>query len=247
MPGRVNWRQAIAEVSLLFLGAALALSVDAWTDRRTQLATEREHLLALRADFEANDSIYREGLRAHQDQLAHIRAFLKLLDGPPESVPVDSLTGMVRRAFVWDDFVPVLATYHDLVGSGALSVLRSDSLRIALAGFDSYVIGKLPLNDLALDQWSSQVTPFFIQHLHVSEMYGERGTFEFEGQLNPGYDLGPPISRFQADSESVWSREFANLLAIRALSIGDAINFAGPAIESISNILGLIDDGLATD
>jgi len=57
---RVNWRQAIAEVSLIMVGILGALAVDSWWDERAERVAEVEYLQSLKADFEAN----REGLNA---------------------------------------------------------------------------------------------------------------------------------------------------------------------------------------
>lgn len=244
MAGRVNWRQAVAEVALILVAAAVALGVDSWVDGRQNASAERRYLIGLRSDFVSTDSAFRANVRATAEQQEHIRRFIDVLRAPPRSVASDSLGRMVRKAFLWLDFVPVLATYRDLVGSGELSLLRSDSLRVALAEFESYVESIRPYNAAALEQWNLQVTPYYIENFDVTELYGSSAPLHIGDLVAPAYDLGAPVDRVRSSEDAYWSREFLNLLAIRAVSLGDAIALVEPAIDRAGTILRLIDKSL---
>lgn len=247
MTRKVNWWQAFAEVGILVAGVALALAADAWADRRAERAEERSYLLALRADFETTDSIFRYRLAGQNAQINHNKELIQLLSQPVGAVPVDSLDGLVRRAFLWTPFVPVLATYEDMVNSGDLRLIRSSDLREGMAEFVSYMEGIAPYNEGALDQWTHQVTPFMIRNLNVTEIYGPSSDISEAGfDSLPGYEWGPPIERIESLEQAYWSREFANLVAVRTIGLGDTARFVSGGLDQVATILALIERELST-
>ena len=159
MASNINWGQAFAEVSLIFLGVLLALGTEAWVSSNQDRAQEQEYLNSLRRDFLLTDSTFRDKLQGVADQRQHNRDFLQLLQGEPGSVPVESLSRQVRKVFLWDGFEPVLATYNDLVNSGNLGLIRNNELRIAMAEFSSYMDSSRLLIDWPMQQWTNQVLP----------------------------------------------------------------------------------------
>lgn len=238
---KVNWSQAIAEVGLLLLGAGIALGVDSWRDRANELAAEQRYLTSLRTDFETTDSVFRFNLAAYEDQLRHNAAFLEILAGPVGSVAPDSLARLVRKSFLWGGFTPVLATYRDMTNSGDLRLLRNDELRLALAQFESVIEETESLNRLALDQWNTSVTPYYIGHFNVTDLYGSESRFQW-GQMEVEPYRMPLVDRIQVDPNSYWSREFVNLIAVRNISLGDAILHGTRSLGSIGMVLQLIDE-----
>ena len=104
-----------------------------------------------------------------------------------------------------------------------------------------------PYNDGALDQWSNQVTPFYIEHFNVTDLYGPNSTVKLGDYEIPGIDWGPPVERIQSNEAAFWSREFLNLLAVRTIGLGDTVRFIGLALVRVETILGLIDESLGMD
>ena len=237
---------AIGEVVLIVVGILIALKISNWNEGRADLIREQEHLRGLKTDFLATEARLQREIKFTAEQLRHVRAFIQLLQGEPGSVPSDQLAGMVRKSFFAGKFKPILATYTDIVNSGDLSLLRSEELRSKLAVFDAYWLKVETTLDYAVQQWSSQVTPYYIKHFNVTDMYGAHATVRMEDvdMVLPGYEMGPPIERIQPNEDAFWSREFLNLLAIRALSLGDTLQDLQPAITQTQGILTLIDESL---
>jgi hypothetical protein len=244
MRNTVNWRQAVAEVGLLLIAAAVALAIDSWSDASRERTDERSHLLSLRSDFVATDSTFQVQLGGTEQQAEHVRRFIKTLEGQPGSVPTDSLSGMVRESFLWYRFAPVLTTYSDLVNSGDLGLLRSDSLRAALAEFIGYMDEIGPFLDMGQAQWEDQVTPYYVRHFNVAILYGPRSAFAVADTTNPGYNMGSEVPRIRSEEAAFWSREFLNLLAVRMIILEDTIYFVERAVVRVKRIMRLVDDAL---
>ncbi len=246
MPSKVNWQQAFAEVSLLIVGAALALSADSWADSKRERAEERDYLASLLADFQATDSIFRANLADQDNLIRHGRFLIQTLAAEPGSVPVDSLDRMVRKAFLWSKYSPVLATYEDMVNSGDLRLIRNDSLRAAMADFASWMEVVSAFNDATLEMWSDLVTPFFIRHFDFTDLYGPDSAVDWGTGTLPGYEWGPQLTRIESAEEAYWSREFVNILAVYMASSVDTSRLAGQAVTRLERILSTLEAELAT-
>lgn len=237
---RVNWGQALAEVALLLLGAGVAFGLDSWRDEAADRAAERGYLMALRTDFEATDSLFRLTLRGYEDQLRHNEAFLELIADPAESVPSDGLARMVRKAFQWGDFEPQLATYRDMNNSGDLRLLQNDSLRLALAEFEAVVETMGSLNQVALDQWSGPVSQFMVENLNTTVIYGSDSGFQWGDVWIDPIGHTPAVDRSGDGGDRYWDQEFANHLAIRNVTLTDAMFWGEQSIGLVGDVLRLI-------
>jgi len=227
---KINWPQAFAEVGLLALGVALALLADSAWDRRQERAEERGYLQALQLDFEASRTQFQHTLDGNRQTLEHDLRLLELLAGQPGSVSSDTLSGLVERAFWWLEFEPVLATYSDMVNSGDLRLIQSDTLRLEIAKFETYVDMLDKVSEEGLYQWNQLQVPFLVQNLSVSRAY--------EGYLD---EVSFPQSRHEPDEAAFWGREFENILSVKILSLSDILLVGGAGLDHIERILRLIE------
>ena len=226
---RVNWHQAFAEVSLLALGVGLALLADGWWEGRQERAEEAQYLTSLRSDFAASQRAFSETLARNRETRDHNLMLLELLAGDVGSVSVDSLSVLIPAAFWWTGVDPVLATYEDMVNSGDLRLIRSDSLRIEMAAFVRFIETVESLNDAALLEWKDLQAPFMVDHLAVTGAYGSYGERTF------------PDGRHSPDEEALWGRALENIIAIKVINLEDLIRNLDQALRQIETILHLID------
>jgi hypothetical protein len=123
---------AIGEVVLIVVGIMIALSLDSWWTARQERAEERELLVSLQADYRANLS----SLRADREKLTNLVAaadrILKYMDGVEAADPARDL----RRLTAYSTFDPSNGALNDIIGSGALELIKSDSLRIRLSRWE---------------------------------------------------------------------------------------------------------------
>ncbi len=169
---RVNWRQAIAEVSMIMLGILGALAVDSWWDERAERAAEVEYLQSLKVDFEAN----REELKAS------IEVERRKIDIGKEihSIIQSSLTKIQQREineklgqFYWvNRWEPATGTYDEMMGSGHFSYIQSRSLRIKLSKYEKILETIKSAEGGMFTVWDSEQGPFFIEHLLFSNLVG---------------------------------------------------------------------------
>ena len=233
MKKNVNWSQAFAEVVLLGVGVALALLADSWYQAQENRTEEAAYLQALRTDFEETIANLTRNLEFN----ARIRdgnlEFLELLASPRDSVSPQRLQELSADAFYINLFQPVLGTYRDMVNSGKLELLRSDSLRIALASFETDLEIAQAVVQEGFQQYNDIQVPFLIENLDVrAHNGGEHRGIRF------------PDPRREPRIDAYWSIEFENILATAIVSKGDIIAEGENLIRAAEMVLRLIDDSV---
>jgi hypothetical protein len=238
---------AIGEIALVVIGILIALQVNNWNEEQSRLEEEKGHLLALQKDFISAEATFTIMLGAVEEQLTHNEQLLTFLSGAPGNIPGDSITGMLRKAFIDVPFGVQVTSYSDLVNSGKFSILRSEKLRRALSEFETANTLVDNYAEKAARQWAGQVTEFFIKNLDVSAIYGRNSDVSWDNPgipLSTGYPNTPPNLRFDSDTEALWGRELANRLAIKNVLLEDSAVSARDALRLIQYIYPLIEESL---
>ena len=240
---RVNWSQAVAEVVLLLGGAALALGVDSCQGAAEDAAVEHAYLTSLRRDFEEASATLEQREALVAEQLEHNQAFLEILAGPVGAVGVDSLSLLVRPAFVMRLSQPEIVTYRDLVSSGNLGVLTSELLRASLVRYDLSLNEVEAITAVSMDQWASLQSSYFIANLNTTTVYG-RESLSAVTAADSSWVLAhtPIVAHISTDPGAFWSREFVNLLAIRNLTLSDEIRLVRVSLELAREISRQLED-----
>ncbi len=228
---RVNWRQAIAEVSLIMVGILGALAIDSWWDERVERSAEVEYLQSLKADFEVN----REGLKAgleHEHQIINIGKEI-------HSIIQSDLTKIQRKeiiekigAFYWMYSWPsATGTYDEMIGSGHLSYIQSSALRIKLSTYANQLESTTTVEEGMETAWFLVHSPFLLEHLLFSNL---GWTEDYV-----------PDSRFSENFQALETREFWNLVSEWMSGSYGVIRNYERAINQGNEILELIDVELA--
>ena len=208
----------LGELALITAGVLLALMADAAWDSRQERAKERDYIqslrgemLSARAEFES-DVATRESHRAVLDSLASELFQRQAADS--------TVVAWLRVANTLSSvFFPPTAVFDDLVSSGNLRLIRSDSLRFALMEY-------------------AQHSP----RLRFAE--GREQTL-IETQLLPyvvgSIDLTLNHPRAEEISALLASSTFRSLLAVRRERL-EAINFWGrPVGESLDRVIEMLE------
>ena len=229
----INWGQAFAEVLLIFLGVAIALLADRWADERSERSEERQYLQALQADFLETEVSLEQSLADVQANRDVKLEFMALLQGPPEAVPEDRLSRLIRESFYMQMLSVRLATYADMVNSGDLRLLRNAQLKLELAEFENQWRDYRMIIAEGFDQWNLLHVPFLVANTKVANLYSS-GYFNVEFPSD-----GTPIER-----DAIWSREFENILAVSIITREDMLVVGEQLLVQAREILALIDRSL---
>ncbi|NOR36292.1 MAG: hypothetical protein GQ577_06045 [Woeseiaceae bacterium] len=141
----IPWKRISVEAAAIVASILLAFAIDAWWDGVQERAEEREILIALRAEFEANQKVlaqtaerHRRALNAMQDIVSASRSDI--------AVHAASLGSLFRRTLSTPHYNPATGALAATIGSGRLRLVRNVELKIRLAGWNSVI------SDLVLDE-----------------------------------------------------------------------------------------------
>ena len=98
---RLSWARLLAEAVAIVVSILIAFGLDAWWDESREAAEERRHLVAIAADFEANQALVVRYENMYGEVDRGTRELIEMLEGrnPEVSVSVpDSL--LTAPAFV---------------------------------------------------------------------------------------------------------------------------------------------------
>ncbi|HSM08466.1 MAG TPA: hypothetical protein VLA33_05555 [Gemmatimonadota bacterium] len=123
------WRRRGAEGLTIVVSILLALAAEAAWGYRGDRAAEREILAGLRVEFAQAESEIRSDLRAREEILGWTRRLLAVRAGSAPEPPPDSLAEMLSRTLGYRFYTPAHPVLEDLLASGRLELIRSDTLR----------------------------------------------------------------------------------------------------------------------
>lgn len=233
---KVRWAQAAAEVLLLLVGASIALGLDAWHQERQDRRAEKIYLAALRDDFRqthANFTTAIEGAERVRDWNLEL---LRRLQLPQGAVLPDSLRKPNFRSFWVYEFEPVLGTYHDMMQSGRLELLRNDSLRVALIQFESGY-QRLERNyNMVFQELNAYVAAFMIYNLDLLDFIG--------GEY---FDVPFPRPSRRRATGAYDSLEYSNVLALSATRRQDLVRDGRAQLKQVESVLRLIEQALVEE
>ena len=115
------------EVAAIVFGILLAFLIDAWWDARGDRARENAYITKLIDEFDAGRSELETDLRVRGTLLD---GWTRLLRSP--SPTGDSVGTIVASLDRYRFYTPVHVVFDDLISSGGLNLLRSDSLRASI-------------------------------------------------------------------------------------------------------------------
>lgn len=208
------WRHALLSGLGALLGILLAFGIDAWWDDRTDQQREAAYLDALRSELVETRKNLTEHMRSRSEAIAVMKHYVETVSAAdPRTGSMDTITVMLTHITPYFDFAPQRAALDDLIGSGGLQLIRSESLRRALAEYEqALVLDRSTQNEL-ITLFRTQMSPYLIAHANWP------ATTRLNPRVDPDIKPGNVDFPFVADVEAFYgNRTYANLLMIRMLT-----------------------------
>jgi hypothetical protein len=170
---QLHWGGFGLEFIVVVLGILGALAVDSWWAGRADRRTETAYLIRLHRDLERTRGALDEELEEHRNNAAAIRTALEELRTEPDSVGMEVVVEGLRHADALDVLFPFHTTYEELVATGNLALISSDTLRQALGAYDRDVRENLDWDEWLEDLWLTTVSPDLYKYAIVSDISRE--------------------------------------------------------------------------
>jgi len=153
------FKYAIGEILLIMFGILLALQVNNWNKKRSDLAKEQKLLFQLKNEYSKNLSQLEEKINMRNKIIYSSIQILKYIDYP-ENVNKDSL--FYQLGYIGQDptFDPIK---NDIISSGSLRLIRNDRLKHLLSNWTSDVY-QLQENEINWQKITiDDVVPFYLK------------------------------------------------------------------------------------
>ena len=131
---------ALGEIALVMIGILLALQVNGWNKARTDQIEEQQVLRQLKMEFETNRTQIQDKIQLHREIVASGLSILGIVDAPEDLKPLDSLYFHLGKTLTAPTFDPSLGVTNDLINSGKLYLIKSDSLRRLISGWSGDIV-----------------------------------------------------------------------------------------------------------
>ena len=232
-------KYAVGEVFLVMLGILLALQVDNWNEERKEKKLEKEILVNLQNEIQANLHTVERITKGKKQVLSAAKIILNYTGKHStwnSTMDFDSLLAITL--FSGYKYSPENGIMEDLINSGKISLLENDSLR--------FLITSLP-HDIILiqdedDVYRSELHLYFLPF--VGKLYPTRN---FTSQLeyrDLNFNIGQ--SNFDIEPESLLNNpEFESMLTTQHTWLTAHVHFYDNLGNKYRTILDLIESELS--
>jgi len=232
----IPWPRLAAETIAIVASILLAFAIDAWWENRSRLEQEQQLLLSLREDFIASQ----EGARYYLNGNARIQSDLDLLlEELQSSEPGESATVMPSSVFAslaMPTYSPIDATLSAAHTSGAVEMIRSNSLRALLARWQQ-VLDDTQEDELMVKQLvNSRIAPLLSSQVRL-------GTY-FKRENMVAYFRGEETKLSGTGEVIEYTPEFEGAIAERHFWTSFVVSGLEHLNEILEEIIKVIDGQL---
>jgi hypothetical protein len=175
MNRQIQWSRVLVEGVVIVGSILLAFAIDAWWGALQEATAELDYVERIRADLVETRANIESNAEHYGNLLLHAEAVLPILSGA-EPLPGDTLGFLASVLQASRITAPVVArsAYNDLVSTGNLRLIRSDTLRLELSRFYENVGVRLDPVDYTGDQKPYRTAVRSIIPMHVQLLLRER-------------------------------------------------------------------------
>lgn len=123
---------ALGEIFLVVIGILIALQINNWNEERKDRAKENSILLSLYTESMGNREKLQATIQHHQALLETTKGLMDLFFVSESELKNYNLDSLIERTIDFRDFNPSQSVIHDLISSGNLGLISSESLRVLI-------------------------------------------------------------------------------------------------------------------
>ena len=248
MKPQIPWLRVFVEGVVIVGSILLAFGIEAWWDDRQEAEVERGYVARIAADLRETRASIEENADHYQMLLRHAAAVAPILDGA-QPFPEDTLGFLASVLQASRITAPIVArsAYDDLISTGNLRLIRSDTLRYELSRFYGRVEVRLDPVNYSGDQEPFRavvrsVIPVEVQ-IALREHCFQSEPLYCDGHASPG-GLQETARALMAEPGLVRMLTFSSQAkAVRIGFLLDGAGFTGGfgvVTESIDGLLALL-------
>lgn len=161
---------AIGEILLVVIGILIALQVNNWNENRINKINETLILNDLRKEFQMNQVKLDSTISYHQVLLGATNEVLNLIREPEEVIIQHNPDSIIYLTLDYSDYSPGRSVISELISSGKLNLISSDSLRMLIFDWGSALEENAEAYD-TMDEMSQNLTiPYLTKNGSMKEI-----------------------------------------------------------------------------
>ena len=139
---QLNWRYAFGEFSIILLGVLAAIAVDNWNSDRKDRFLEREYLLSLLDDFDADKISISNTMRRTEEIASAQQTVLRVAETQQFEITPAELVYALSEVGLLVFTMHSRRTINDLMSTANLRIIESEEVRAALANYYSRIASR---------------------------------------------------------------------------------------------------------
>ena len=121
---------AIGEIILVVIGILIALQINNWNQELGNKQEEQTIIKNLNLEFKKNIISIQKYIKHHETILSDTRALIDLVGEPEEVLNKFNLDSLLAQSINYWSYKPSQSVVLDVISSGKLNLISSDSLRL---------------------------------------------------------------------------------------------------------------------
>jgi len=165
---------AIGEIILVVVGILIALQINTWNESRINKDKEKLIINDLRKEFEKNKVKLDSTINYHRALFEATQEVMSLIGETQELILQHNTDSLLYLALDYSDFSPSESVISELISSGKLSLISSESLRMLIFDWGSAMDEKEEGYDTMDEMSSNQTLPYLTKNgsLKDIDQYG---------------------------------------------------------------------------
>lgn len=200
---------SIGEVLLVVIGILIALQVNNWNEERKTSIEEKNYVLALLDDLE-NDKHELLTLIENRKLKSDSATKLLLISRNKGPNSLNEMGNLLNDVLVWKEFTPKDNTFKELISSGKLHILSSDSLRNGILNLFSMY------DDIRV--YKDHIRREYDYYLY--DLWAKYTTPNIDLNVEPTTDLLKADENFIRENEALLLKEYKEVLQDKTFQTG---------------------------
>lgn len=229
---RFGFLRIFLEIPVIVLSIYIAFVVDEWSKEKTELGKEVSYLQQLYEETKINA----QELKADQDERRkQVMLMDKLLETAVRRVDPDTLLMAIDQLLSVRIYSPTDVVYEDLVSSGNLRLITSDSLRHEMLQYRQKLVRAPVAEQSDIDLIETRIEPYLVskQVLSLLETHYDAESINISNQ-----------QKNQIIRVLLNDRTFIDLVYLRRHRIRQVIWFETPMEWALRDMTALIEQEL---
>ena len=159
-------KYAVGEIVLVVIGILIALQINTWNQQRLNNQKEHNILRELHKEFTENKKQLDTVVKFQKSAFKNSKKLIDLFPIDSKEVNLDSVQSYLNYAIANITFNPSQGTINSLISSSSFDLIKNDTLRKILIGWQDLIIDLQEDEGIANDVISDLLDPRFSNHFN---------------------------------------------------------------------------------